>query len=174
MKDVLVTWKDVAFLLGESEKDAKAIFESSIPEGFNADRILKKKSVITRYNLTCHIKLPASSIKSTFNSPSEALHGKNRMEYVISQLRLNGIPDSMKRDILTNETCILKGRICGKFNPLNKVLTTKQRMDIGEALKRQKISLLSSGNKTNKKIIYSLSEDEDIEIEKRKNPLFID
>lgn len=150
--------KDLQFLLGVSEDESKNMIASLLTEEEKGE--LKWHSrFIPGLHINGRVNVPVERMKWVFNSPNPDIHGEEKIYTIISNVRENGIPNSMKRRLFNNEKCVLSARICGQFHTLNKILTIKQRMEYGLDLKRAKINFLAF-NKPIRGTKYNLTEEE--------------
>ena len=79
----------------------------------------------------------SKSLNQIFHHPSPDLDGKDKIEYVINNLRKN-CPMYLRKDIAENVSCMKAGKICGKYAALNDILNKEDVEKINSLLRKRR------------------------------------
>lgn len=140
-----LNYKNLMIILGISYSEAQSIIKKCYP-----------KSIESWKGINGGIKV---SVDNFTNSPTTQQHLNNIIKY--------GVGLELKKEILTNMSCLMKGKICGHYSFLKGLIPKEQYIELSEALLRRRKEYLASGSRCPKQLEKYIKE-----LEYNKNEIF--
>lgn len=133
MEDIILNYKDVQFLTGIERIKAKEAIYNTLPSSYWEDLNVKGgQDIKVRHTVS------ANKIKLFFCSPHSEMDKQKVIPYTIKRIQRLGLSENIKRDILENESCVLREDICGEYATLKKILPNEDIEAIKAMLRRRK------------------------------------
>lgn len=150
-----IDYKELSFLLGIDNKEAKRIIiDSLFKKAKSARPDLSDKEIMINIDLA---PIDVIDICKQTTSFSELYNGKNIVQVTIDQIKKNGVSEAVEREILENPNCIVKCDLTGRFALLKKIMSVEQVNHIKAKLEGRRKLYLSSANKIPKNLKYEES-----------------